>query len=447
MQKDGYIRVGGRKEIRLTTKGLGIAETMARRHRLIERWLTDVLGLDWSRAHDEAHRLEHALSPVVEERLAEKLGMPSTCPHGNPIPGMPAPEAHRPIPLNQAPAGHPFVVERITEEAEADRQLLRFLWESGIRPGSRIVVSEIAPVRGHRVDRPRRAHRDHGALRLEQDLGVRPDGARGPPEAGPRPPARQVPRLTMAVKALYALQNGFLGFERTGLFYGERSPERVSIPVTCYVAGTSDAVILFDTGISPRAVPGLLRQDPLCRFTDEDLLVHRLDSIGLEPKDIDLVVISHLHFDHAGGAAIFDTSELVVQKDEYAYAQYPAAFFASFYYRKNFDLPGYRWRLLDGDAELVPGVTALRSDGHTPGHQSLLVQLPVTGPVILAGDCCYWQRSIDEEIPPGVVWDPTRAMHSIQRLKTLARLTGGRIFPSHDPVFWERAIKAPEAYK
>lgn len=148
MQKDGYIRVGGHKQIRLTTKGLGIAETMARRHRLIERWLTDVLGLDWSRAHDEAHRLEHALSPVVEERLAEKLGMPSTCPHGNPIPGMPAPEAHRPIPLNQAPAGHPFVVERITEEAEADRQLLRFLWESGVRPGSRVVVSEIAPYAG-----------------------------------------------------------------------------------------------------------------------------------------------------------------------------------------------------------------------------------------------------------------------------------------------------------
>ena len=137
----------------------------------------------------------------------------------------------------------------------------------------------------------------------------------------------------MAVKSLYALQNGFLGFERTGLFYGERSPERVAIPVTCYLVRTDDAVILFDTGISPRAVPGLLRQDPLARFADDDLLVHRLESIGLEPKDVDLVVISHLHFDHAGGAAIFDTSELVVQKDEFAYAQYPAAFFASFYYR------------------------------------------------------------------------------------------------------------------
>jgi DtxR family Mn-dependent transcriptional regulator len=148
MRKDGYVRVEGRKEIRLTSKGLGIAETIARRHRLLERWLTDVLGLDWAGAHDEAHRLEHALSPVVEERLAKMLGMPSTCPHGNPIPGMPAPEAHHPIPLSQATSGQTLLVDRITEEAEADRQLLHFLWDSGIRPGVKLTVGEVAPYAG-----------------------------------------------------------------------------------------------------------------------------------------------------------------------------------------------------------------------------------------------------------------------------------------------------------
>ena len=184
MQREGYVRVAGKKEIRLTTKGLDIARTMARRHRLLERWLTDVLGLDWSRAHDEAHRLEHALSPVVEERLAEMLGMPSTCPHGNPIPGMPEPEAHNPIPLSQATKGQALVVERITEEAEADRQLLNFLWESGVRPGSRLTVSEVAPYAGTisvLLDGP---HRHHGAGRLAQDLGLRSAAAHARAQAG-----------------------------------------------------------------------------------------------------------------------------------------------------------------------------------------------------------------------------------------------------------------------
>ena len=251
----------------------------------------------------------------------------------------------------------------------------------------------------------------------------------------------------MAVKALYALQNGFMGFERAGLFYGEFSAERVQIPIACWLVQTADAAILFDTGLSPRAIPGLMRNDPMARFTDDDLLVHRLYRVGLEPDHVDLVVLSHLHYDHAGGAQLFPKSELCAQKDEYAYAHYPASFFESFYYRKNFDLPGYRWRLLDGDTELLPGVTALRTDGHTPGHQSLLVELPETGAVVLAGDACYWQESIDKERPPGVVWNPTLALHAIKKLKTIARLVGGRIFPSHDPVFWNTVTQSPEPYR
>ena len=251
----------------------------------------------------------------------------------------------------------------------------------------------------------------------------------------------------MAVTTLHPMQNGFIGAERSLLFYGTYSAERVAIPVTCYVVRTSDAVILFDTGLAPRAVPGLLRTDSLARFTDDDLLVHRLDVLGLAPDDVDAVVISHLHYDHAGGAALFPKSELVVQRDEYAYAHHPAPFFEPFYYRKNFDLPGYRWRLLDGDTELVPGVTILRTDGHTPGHQSLLVELPETGPVILAGDCVYWQEHLDNERVPGVVWNPTLAFHSIRRLKTLARLVHGQVFPSHDPIFWQRVKQSPDAYR
>src|SRR5919201_6465933 len=228
----------------------------------------------------------------------------------------------------------------------------------------------------------------------------------------------------MSVKALYALQNGFMGAERALLFYGEFSEQRVQIPVACYLIRTTAGVVLFDTGVSPRAVPGLLRNDPLARFTDEDLLVHRLDALGLETDAVDVVVLSHLHYDHAGGTALFPKAELVVQKDEFAYAHYPAPFYASFYYRKNFDLPGARWRLLDGDTELAPGLTVLRTDGHTPGHQSLLVELPETGTVLLTGDACYWMEHAEKERVPGVVWNPTLALHALKKIKTVARLVG-----------------------
>lgn len=148
MLQAGYVRVGRSKEVTLTRKGKAQAEVMARRHRLLERWLTDVLGLDWTDAHEEAHRLEHALSPKVEDRLATMLGMPSTCPHGNPIPGMTKPSLVTPFPLNQAGEGTTVTVERITEEAEADRKLMEYLWRHGVRPGTRLRIQEVAPWAG-----------------------------------------------------------------------------------------------------------------------------------------------------------------------------------------------------------------------------------------------------------------------------------------------------------
>ena len=146
--RGGYVKVGRGKELALTPKGREVAEVMARRHRLLERWLTDTLGLDWTDAHEEAHRLEHAISPRVEDRLAEMLGMPSTCPHGNPIPGMPRTPRVAVFPLAQAAEGATVVVERITEEAEADKKLLEHLWRHDVRPGRQLTITEIAPWAG-----------------------------------------------------------------------------------------------------------------------------------------------------------------------------------------------------------------------------------------------------------------------------------------------------------
>ena len=143
LTRQGYITLGDSKEILLTDRGREMAATMVRRHRLSERWLVDVLGMDWSRVHEEACKLEHALSPEVEERLARTLNSPATCPHGNPIPGS---GQHSPsgVTLDRLEPGAEAVLLRVSPKGEKDSRLLDYLKENGLVPGVQIRVLEVA---------------------------------------------------------------------------------------------------------------------------------------------------------------------------------------------------------------------------------------------------------------------------------------------------------------
>jgi len=148
LEKDGYVTINRRKEIHLTAEGKKIAERIVRRHFLTERFLTDLLGLDWVKAHQEAHRLEHAISQEVEERLAKLLKNPLTCPHGNPIPGASQGAATKTIPLNDASEGQTVNLDYITEGGERDVRLLAYLQDHGLVPGARVQVLDVAPSLG-----------------------------------------------------------------------------------------------------------------------------------------------------------------------------------------------------------------------------------------------------------------------------------------------------------
>jgi DtxR family Mn-dependent transcriptional regulator len=148
LEREGYLKVVGRKEIHLTANGKQVAERILRRHFLIERFLTDLLGLDWVKAHQEAHRLEHAVSQEVEERLAQLLNNPTTCPHGNPIPGKNRPQPQRGIPLHQASAGKEVELQYITEAGERDTRLLGFMQDHKLVPGAKFQVTDVAPSLG-----------------------------------------------------------------------------------------------------------------------------------------------------------------------------------------------------------------------------------------------------------------------------------------------------------
>jgi DtxR family Mn-dependent transcriptional regulator len=145
LARDGWVSVAEDRSVRLSDAGRVAAAAVVRRHRLIERWLTDVLGLDWATADREAAALSHGVSDVVLERLDDLLGRPSTCPHGNVIPGRRAP-AGRPMQrLAELPTGVASRVFRISEVAEHDApQLLAVLHDAGVVPEARIQVVDRA---------------------------------------------------------------------------------------------------------------------------------------------------------------------------------------------------------------------------------------------------------------------------------------------------------------
>ena len=147
LEREGYVKIKNRKEILLTAKGKGVAESVLRRHFLTERLLTDVLGLDWVKAHQEAHRLEHAISEEVADRLVKLLGNPSTCPHGNPIPGG-ASRGPKGSPLSGVPAGSRVTLDCITEIGERDARLLSFMQQHRLMPGAEVHVLDVAPTLG-----------------------------------------------------------------------------------------------------------------------------------------------------------------------------------------------------------------------------------------------------------------------------------------------------------
>src|SRR5579864_5146004 len=141
LKKDGLVRVQGDGHVRLTAAGRKIARRLTLRHHLIERMLAELFGLEWWKVHDEAERLEHAVSPDFEAKLLSRLGRGGACPHGN-LSESEGPASRRKrglVLLSDAEPGHAYIVSSIYER---DRQLLEFLEARDIRPGAKFRLLE-----------------------------------------------------------------------------------------------------------------------------------------------------------------------------------------------------------------------------------------------------------------------------------------------------------------
>ena len=181
LERDGYITRAGDKTISFTDTGAEHAEGVVRRHRLIERFLTDVLGIPWDEVHEEAERLEHAMSPVLEERMLAAIGDAKTCPHGHPIVAGTRIEG---VPLADVEPGASVKVLRLENEAE---DLLHYLKDQGLEPG----------LVGHGSRGRRRRGRPGG----RRPRGARPAHGRGDGLGGRRSVAAAAGRAARAARA------------------------------------------------------------------------------------------------------------------------------------------------------------------------------------------------------------------------------------------------------
>ena len=163
--EQGYAELLDDRTLRLTEKGRELATSIVRRHRLAERLLVDVIGLEWEKVHREADRWEHAISAEVEEKLVVLLGDPATCPHGNPIPGSRSLQDSAPTTaLTQAEPGR-IQVTRISEKIELDDDALAFL------------AAGVAHPRRHGIGRANRSGRSGDRVRRRPAHGPDRDRA------------------------------------------------------------------------------------------------------------------------------------------------------------------------------------------------------------------------------------------------------------------------------
>ena len=266
--------------------------------------------------------------------------------------------------------------------------------------------------------------------------------------------------MTQALR-LWPLLTANHRYDKTISTYNRGHGEIIEAPILADLIETRNGRILYDVGCDHNKIntPSLRERyysaDSFAFGAPEmyegQRIPHHLARLGLTPADVDVIFVGHLHFDHAGGLKELRRcgcgAEIHVQQDEIDAAlsgEDPAVFPDDLVDDAGAPL---QFRLQRGEYNLVPGVRAIATPGHTAGHMSMLIELPKGPPILLAGDAADLQENIDEEVAPGGLWRDQEqlAIDSIRKLKALATETGAQLWPNHDMAFYNRLPAFPSA--
>lgn len=252
------------------------------------------------------------------------------------------------------------------------------------------------------------------------------------------------------IRKLYILLCGYEIIRKSGCIRDEQPNILLALPICCYLMETARGFVMFDTGLDSANLSDVLASR--ARYVNDKFpappivlpeheVLPQLAALGVKPKDIVEIILSHAHGDHTGHLRDFPNARVTIQKMEYeaALADTGRANFAEY------ANPSIRWNIIDGDTELMPGLDLVLTRGHQPGHQSAVVRLPDNGVKILVGDVADLLENFDREVL-GSSMDDAAAIESIRRLKRIALDTGGELIPLHDPNFVQSARLAPLFY-
>jgi 4-pyridoxolactonase len=241
------------------------------------------------------------------------------------------------------------------------------------------------------------------------------------------------------------LDSGTLVIDQSHITWNVGCGTPVRFPVYSVLIEHSDGVFMFDTGYDLGLVNQVLPfEEP--EQTDAQTLPAQLAKCGFEPKDIDALINSHLHFDHCGGNKHLVNATTYLHHDELKEARSPEPFERLGYADKSFDHPRAKFELLEGDVHLADGIHLFHTPGHTIGHYSMLVELEQGRPLLFMADASYTAAAFENDQQAGFHYDPVAGVRSIRRIKRLAREWGAEVIFTHDSEAFKGYALAPEPF-
>ena len=248
---------------------------------------------------------------------------------------------------------------------------------------------------------------------------------------------------------LYVLDGGHVYVPDTSHFTPERNMGvPITIPLSMFLIDHPKGLVVFDTGLNVDNLPEAMRND--AHSTPDQRIDRQMARLGYRPEDVKYVILSHMHVDHVGGMTLFPDATFIVRKEELRMAWWPESYEGGYFFIDYKNTRGYKYLQPRDDEEVDVffdrSLILIDTKGHSRGHQSLIVNLPKSGRIVLAGDAVQVAANLSEAILPGICWNSEMAVRSIEKLQHMQK-EGMQIILGHDPVSFEHLRIAPEYYE